>query len=327
MSEPTTLFVVGKREGGKRLDRFLHERIPGLSRTRIQRAIRERVRLSWGVRARPSTPVRPGGQVHIDHTPLAETLLEIELKILDHGPGWLAVDKPTGIPVHPVNTVRENSVIRILRRQEGREALRLAHRLDRETTGVLLVAEDGPSASRMACAFMHGEVRKEYLALVCGVVEADEGRVDLSIGAASDSAVFVRQAAGHGRPALTVWRVECRFADRTLLRLFPETGRRHQLRVHLEAIGHPILGDILYGRPDRDYLDLVSGAGDARRSEGGPRRQLLHCARIVCPAPSGDGVLDVGSPLPADFGIDPDRSRGPLAPRAAWCHNGTKEAD
>jgi 23S rRNA pseudouridine1911/1915/1917 synthase len=190
-----------------------------------------------------------------------------------------------------------------LRRQVGRELLRLVHRLDRETTGVLLVAEDGPSASLMARAFMHGEVHKEYLALVRGVVESDSGRVDLPIGDAADSKVFVRLEAGHGRPALTEWRVERRFADRTLLRLFPETGRRHQLRVHLAAIGHPILGDILYGRPDRDYLDLVRGVGDARHGESGPRRQLLHCARIVCPAPSGDGEIDVAAPIPPDFGL------------------------
>jgi 23S rRNA pseudouridine1911/1915/1917 synthase len=306
VSEPTTAFVVGKREGGKRLDQFLHDRIPGLSRTRIQRAIRERVRLSWGVRPRPSTPVRPGGQVHIGYTPLAETLLEIELTILACGPGWLAVDKPSGIPVHPVNTVRENSLIRILRRQEEREPLRLAHRLDRETTGALLIAEDGASASPMAQAFMNGQVHKEYLALVRGVVGADSGRVDLPIGDSADSEVFVRLEAGHGRSALTTWRVERRFADRTLLRLFPETGRRHQLRVHLEAIGHPILGDILYGRPDRDYLDLVRGVRDARHGEGGPRRQLLHCARIVCPAPTGEGKIDVSAPLPPDFGLRGD---------------------
>ena len=119
MSEPTTTFVVGKREGGKRLDQFLHERIPGLSRTRIQQAIRERVTLSWGVKARPATPVRPDGEVRIGWTPLPETLLEIHIPILARGRGWLAVDKPPGIPVHPVNKVRENSLIRILRRQEG----------------------------------------------------------------------------------------------------------------------------------------------------------------------------------------------------------------
>jgi len=135
MSEPRTVFGVGERDRGKRLDRFLHEHIPGISRARVQRAIEERVTLSWGVRARASTPVRPGGVVEVGYTPIVEELLDVPIPVLARGDGWLAVDEPSGIPVHPVNTVRENTIIRMLRRQEGIEGLRLAHRLDRETTG------------------------------------------------------------------------------------------------------------------------------------------------------------------------------------------------
>jgi 23S rRNA pseudouridine1911/1915/1917 synthase len=301
MSEPTTRFVVGRREGGKRLDQFLHERIPGLSRTRIQQAIRERVALSWGVRARPSTPVRAGGEIRIGYTPLPETLLDIRIAILARGRGWLAVDKPPGIPVHPVNKVRENSLIRILRRQEGREELRLVHRLDSETSGVLLVAEDPATSSLLSRAFMRGRVHKEYLAMVAGELEGERGRIELPIGDAVDSAVFLKLEAGHGKPALTDWRVERRFRGRTLLRLYPRTGRRHQLRVHLAAIGHPVLGDILYGRPEGDYLRMVRGEGDARREGGGPRRQLLHCALMRFPDPEGEGMLEVAATLPEDF--------------------------
>ena len=166
MAEPRTRFVVGTREGGKRLDQFLHERIPGLSRTRIQRTIRERVSLSWGVRPRAATPVRPGGEVVIAYTPPEEQLLDITIPVLERGSGWLAVDKPPTLPVHPVNRIRENSLIRLLRRQEHDEGLRLAHRLDRETSGVLLVAADVQASSRLGTAFLEGRVRKEYLALV-----------------------------------------------------------------------------------------------------------------------------------------------------------------
>ena len=302
MSEPTTEFVVGKREGGKRLDHFLHERIPGLSRTRIQQAIRERVTLSWGVSARCSTPVRPGGEVRIGYTPIAETLLEIELPILAEGEGWLAVNKPAGIPVHPVNKVRENSLIRILRRQRGDEQLRLAHRLDRETSGVLLVACEAASASVLAQAFMRGGVHKEYLALVAGEVAEASGRIDLPIGDATASRVYTRREAGHGQAAGTAWTVERRWPDRTLLRVTLETGRRHQIRVHLAAIGHPILGDLLYGRPDDDYLMLVAEGRDVRRESDGPKRQLLHCARLVFDDPSGRQV-EVTAPLPDDFPV------------------------
>ena len=302
MSEPQTLFGVGERDRGKRLDHFLHERIPGLSRARIQRAIEERVTLSWGERARSATPVRPGGSVQVGHTPILEDVRDVPLPILARGAGWLAVDKPSGIVVHPVDTVRENSLIRMLRRQEGAPTLRLAHRLDRETTGVLLVAEDAKTASALSTAFERGHVHKEYLAIVGGEIAADDGTIQLPIGEDDGRRVFVRrEVKDQGERAVTRWRVERRLAGATLLRLFPETGRRHQLRVHLAALGHPILGDILYGRPDADYIDLVKGTRDARRDDGGPARQLLHCARLTFPDPAGTTSVVVAAPLPADF--------------------------
>jgi 23S rRNA pseudouridine1911/1915/1917 synthase len=303
VSEPTTVFVVGRRDGSKRLDRFLQEKIPGLSRARIQQAIHERVTLSWGVRPRSSTPVRPGGEVRVGYTPLPETLLAIDIPVLARGRGWLAVDKPSGIPVHPVNKIRENSLIRMLRRQEGDEQLRLVHRLDRETSGVLLIAEDSETASRLARGWTDGRVEKEYLAMVRGVPGAAEGTIDLPVGAAEGSAVYVRCAAGRGKPALTRWTVERRFEDRALLRVAIETGRRHQIRVHLAAIGHPILGDILYGRSDAAYLELVREGRDVRIEEGGPRRQLLHCARLVFDDPATAERTEVTAPLPRDFEV------------------------
>lgn len=298
MSEPRTVFGVGERDRGKRLDRFLHEHIPGISRARIQRAIEERVTLSWGVQPRASTPVRPGGEVHVGYTPIEEEIVEVPIPVIARGDGWLAVDKPAGMPVHPVNSVRENSLIRMLRRQEGIEGLRLTHRLDRETTGVLLIAENAATASVLSTAFERGRVEKDYLAIVAGVVGDEEGVIDLPIGEAAGSRVFVRRAVVEGgERALTRWRVERPMGAATLLRLFPETGRRHQLRVHLEAIGHPILGDALYGKDDREYLDLVSGTCDARIDRGEPRRQLLHCARLAW------GTTEVAAPVPPDFSL------------------------
>jgi 23S rRNA pseudouridine1911/1915/1917 synthase len=301
MSEPTTEYVVGKREGGKRLDHYLHERIPRLSRNRIQKMIRERVSLSWSASVRPSTTLRAGGLITIGFMPLDETPLEIDLPILDSGSGWLAVNKPAGIVVHPVSKVFENSLIRMLRRQEGREGLRLVHRLDRETSGVLLIAEDSETARCLSQAFVHGEVHKEYLAIVAGVVKDDAGRIELAVGKDEHATIYVKQAAGVGQPSLTEWSVERRYADRTLMRLYPHTGRRHQLRVHMNAIGHPVLGDAMYGVPEAIYLDMVSGDGELRRAAGGPQRQLLHCARMVFPDPAGKDKLAVTAPLPEAF--------------------------
>lgn len=297
MSEPRTRFVVGGREAGRRLDRFLQEQLPRWSRTRIQRTIRERVRLSWGVDARPATPVRAGGEITIDWQPPEERLLETTIPLLAEGPGWLAVDKPPGIPVHPVNREFENTIVRMLRRQRGEERLSLAHRLDRDTSGVLLLSRDAEHASRLQRAFLDERVHKEYLAVVRGVPAQREGEIDLAIGEDDASRVHTRRTVREdGQPALTRWRLEQSVGDRALLRLFPRSGRRHQLRVHLEAIGHPILGDLLYGRDDAAYLRVVAGEGDARLEEGGARRQLLHCARLVLPE-----LPELEAPLPADF--------------------------
>ena len=320
MSEPATRFAVGPKDRGKRLDRFLHERIPGLSRTRIQRAIEERVTLSWGVSPRAATPVMPGGEVAVAPRRTDETPLDLHLPILARGGDWLAVDKPSGIPVHPVHRVLENSLIRILRRQEGDAGLRLAHRLDAETSGVLLVCRTPATARVLSLAFHRGEVQKEYLAIVAGVVRGAEGTIALPIGDAIGSRVFERRESGHGQPSRTDWWVEQRMADRTLLRVFPRTGRRHQIRVHLAAIGHPILGDLLYGRPDDDYLSRLRGGGDPRRLDCGPTRHMLHCARLEFADPEGGGQLSVEAPLPPDLGerlVDPTGSVDPVGPCSA----------
>ena len=305
MSEPPTTFLVGKRDAGKRLDRFLGEKIPGLSRTRIQQAIHERVSLSWDVAARPSTTVRTGGEVYIAYRELNETLLEIEIPVIARGAGWLCVDKPAKVPVHPVNKVLENSLIRMLRRQEGDPALRLTHRLDAETTGALVVAADTERARHLSRSFYKDLVHKEYLAWVAGEVQSERGQIDLPIGDHPDSKVYVRLRAAEGmdKPSSTRWVVERREDERTLLRLFPKTGRRHQLRVHLEAIGHPILGDPLYGRPDADYLARVRGEPDPRLEEDGPQRLMLHCARMTFPDPNGTGIVEVDAVLPEDMDL------------------------
>ena len=301
MSEPRTVYGVGPRDAGKRLDQFLHERIPALSRSRIQQAIRARVTLSWGVGARPSTPVRAGGEVRIAMQPIVEEIRDVAIPVLARGDDWLAIDKPAGIPVHPVNSVKENTVIRMLRRQEGVDSLRLCHRLDRETTGVLLIAGSAAMAREIAPKFERGQVAKEYLALVEGETATDAGEVDSPIGAVQGAKVFVRRGLSEeGESAFTAWRVETRLAGRTLLRVFPRTGRRHQIRVHLAAIGHPIVGDLLYGRSDAAYLDLIRGVGDVRQAEGGAMRQMLHNARLVVTL-SDATTIDVTAPVPEDM--------------------------
>ena len=301
MSAPVSEFVVHPADHGQRLDRFLLSRIRGLSRTRIQTAIRERVHLSWSASVRPSTPVRAGGVVHLRYRQLNETLLEITLPVLARGNGWLAVNKPAGLVVHPVHRILENSLIRILRRQENDPLLRLVHRLDAETSGVLLVARDSETARSLSKGFFRREIGKHYLAIVDGVIEPSRIRFDRPIGKAEQSEIFDRQAAGTGRPAVTHLRVIRRFGDRTLVRLQPTSGRRHQLRVHLADAGYPILGDLLYAYPESAYLGRIRGKGDPRADGDRARRQMLHSAGLCFQDPATGLVCRVRAPLPTDF--------------------------
>ena len=302
MSDPILEFVVGPKDRGKRLDKFLSERIPGLSRTRIQNVIEQRVTLSWPVDPRPARAVQPGGVVRIEPRPSIEVVRSYNIPVLQRGDGWLAVEKPAGVLVHPVRDVVENSLIRTLRRQESDPALRLVHRLDGETSGVMIVARSRETAAHFAGAFERGEVHKEYLAWVRGTVDGEQGTIEGAIGKAEGSSIFVRQAvvATGGKIAVTGWKVEERRTNTTFLRLFPSQGRRHQLRVHLESIGHPIVGDVMYGRPDEDYLDWIADIRDPRKEAGEPSRHLLHCACLRVTAPEG-GELDLISEPPGEF--------------------------
>ena len=196
--------------------------------------------------------------------------------------------------------------------EEGLEVVaegRLVNRLDRETSGVLLLCETADVAARLGRAFERGAVDKEYVAVVRGEVAGDAGSIDLPIGPARASRVRVRLEAGHGKPARTDWTVLGRPAGRTVLRLVPRSGRRHQIRVHLEAIGHPVLGDPLYGRPDDDYLRMAAGE---RVERFGVARQMLHCARLRFPDPAGPAYVSVAAPLPDDLraaaGLTPPRA-------------------
>jgi len=301
LGEGDTVYSVGPADRGKRLDRFLAGRIPSVSRAYLQQAIWTRVALSWGAEPKPSTRVRPGGFVRVGFPALAEEPLEVAVPVLGRGVGWLAVDKPAGLPVHPVNRARANTLLAVLARQEGREGLRLVHRLDRETSGVLLVAEDREAARFLSAEFARGGIRKEYLAVVRGVIQDDHGEIDTPIADSRTSRVSVRrEAAGGGQLALTRWQVVRRHPDRTLVLLHPVTGRRHQIRVHLAAIGHSILGDLLYGRSDEAVLGFLREGRDPRETEGLPQRHLLHCARLAFRTPEGR-EQEVTSPLPPDF--------------------------
>ena len=280
-------------DAGKRLDRFLHERLPQYSRSRLQAWIRAGQVLVDGVPARASFPLRADASVEatpLDPPPLAAAPEEIPINILYEDDDVVAIDKPAGMVVHAGAGVHSGTLVNALLHRFARLSgmggeLRpgIVHRLDRYTSGVLLVAKNDAAHRALAAQFSGRTIEKIYLALVRGRMARDTGRVERPI--ARDPVHRTRMTArlGRGRAAWSEYRVLRRFQAFTLLEVRIGTGRTHQIRVHLSSIGHPVAGDTLYG------------------AAAGPRRYFLHSHRITFARPSDGHPVTVTSPLPEDL--------------------------
>ncbi len=217
----------------------------------------------------------------------------------------LVVDKPSHLPMHADGPFVRATLIHRLRERRGEPTLGLVHRLDRETSGVCVLARTAAARASLHRQFEHGEVAKVYHAVVAGH-PPDAFVVDGAIGRARASTVALRRAVGElavdPRPASTRFTAVARGAVATLVRCEPLTGRTHQIRVHLEHAGFPILGDKLYGRSDEQYLAFVravKSANDSRRvADGGPDRQLLHAAALAFEHPTAGAVRFVAPDPP-----------------------------
>ncbi len=317
---------VGTPEHGQRLDTFLAARISWRSRTGVQGLIQEgcvEIRPHKDPQQAPVGGLREGlklrvGQEVVVRVPAPrDPPLEAyaagtgePLSILFEDDWLLGVDKPPGVSVHPSKGHLTGSLIHRIHeawRAAGArgEVPHLCHRLDRDTSGVVLAAKDLLARSRLGRQFERRRVEKTYLAVVAGVVPGEEGKIDLPLGHALTSPVRLKMAVRHdaaAQPACTMWRVVRRLAGRTLLELRPRTGRQHQLRVHLAAIGHPILGDKLYLGGEEVFLRALNGAltAEDRRLLVHPR-QALHAFRLVFEHPYTGRRTTLEAPLAPDL--------------------------
>ena len=305
MSDPlANRYVVSEFYRSYRLDRYIQAMIPKLSRSKIQTAIRTRVRVSWHPRARASMPVLPGGEVTILFPDIVEPEIAALPRIVFEDDAILVVDKPAGLLVHPTHSCRLNSLIHLLRADRPEIPLSLAHRLDRDTSGLILLSRTVEAARTLAGLFERREIGKTYLAIVHGRITPPSGRIDASLGVSQHlQVIFKRSVDGRGaQRAVTDYRVLVAGDDLSLLELTPHTGRRHQLRAHLAAIGHPIAGDKLYGLSSRDYLKHLRGRlGEAAHRAMLADRQLLHAHRLHFAHPRSGLPVEFLSHMPEDM--------------------------
>jgi 23S rRNA pseudouridine1911/1915/1917 synthase len=278
---------------GERLDRFVGGHCPGLSRTHAQKLIADGLVTVNGEAAKAGLKLNAGDNVKVVVPPEAPSSLApeaIPLNVIYEDADLLVVDKPPGLTVHPApghpGHTLVNAVLALYPAlPEGGDALRpgIVHRLDKDTSGLILVAKNRAAQADLAGQFKSRTVDKYYLVLVKGHLTPEEGVIEAAIG--RDPANRQRMAVvSRGREARTAYRVVRYVGGCSLLEIKPETGRTHQIRVHLAAIGYPVVGDAAYGVRS-PHLS----------------RQFLHASRINFRLPSGGERVEFESPLPPDL--------------------------
>jgi len=262
-------FVVENECHGWRLDRFLQKRIRRMSRNRIQRVIEGDCDVE-GRAARSGMRVFSGQRVSFRRPAPPEPEVPRDFRVVLADPSFYVIDKPAGLPIHPTGRYHFSTLTAVMRERFPDESLQVAHRLDRETSGLLLVARTWQAASVLKSAFQKRLIRKRYLAIAHGHLEQEQLVLEQPIGPAGSLVrvrMAVRSLAEGGLPSRTDVQVLERSQKYSLLECRPFTGRQHQIRVHLDAIGHPIVGDKLY--PDEGvFLRWIARGGGIEEAEG-----------------------------------------------------------
>ena len=305
--------VVPPELAGLRLDHFLKTQIARLSRTKIQQIIDAQLTRADGSAAKAATNVVAGDRFVIRRPAPPEPPCPRTFGVLVDDPRLLVIDKPAGLPVHASAKFYFNTLTRVLgERYPDEPEMQICHRIDRETSGCLVVARDRAAAATIKQAFATKDgVDKQYLAVVHGQPPwpddgAAEHTIDLPLRVAQPGdptrLTHVRMLAGPGGlPAITRVRVERRTAEHALVRCTLVTGRQHQIRAHLAAVGFPIVGDKLYTHGDDAFLRYCNDGlvPELARLFVLPRH-ALHAACVEFPRPDG-GTVTAEAPLPADL--------------------------
>jgi 23S rRNA pseudouridine1911/1915/1917 synthase len=298
-------FVVEPNYDGWRLDRYLCHKIRRLSRAKVQRIIQRSLVSETKLKA--STLVRPGLRFVLRRRAQEEPETPTDLPEVFRDDWLLVLDKPAGLPIHPTARYHKGTLVTLVRERYGDDYAYPVHRLDRETSGLLVCGRTPEVCAALMRSFMRSDVHKEYLAISEGWPEREEFQVDAPIAEGTELVrIAVRIDPEVGKPARTRFAVAERFERQgerfSLLRAYPETGRQHQIRIHLQVAGFPIVGDKMYG-PDARYFDRFSRheLDDEAWARLRLRRHALHATRIRFPHPETRMEVDLRSPLPADL--------------------------
>ena len=290
---------IGEKEVGQRVDRYIVSVLDNISRAAVQQLIADGKILVNGRISKPGYILRAGDEVRILQD-IAESPISIAkprlipLDIVYEDEDLLVVNKAAGMVVHPAPGHTDDTLVNALLARypdlQGVEGLRpgIVHRLDKDTSGLIIVAKNVRTQAALIEQMKRHQIVKRYLALVEGVVSLDHGSIDAPIGRDPRHRQRMAVMATGGREARTHFRVLERFHQHTLLLLELETGRTHQIRVHLKAIGHPVVGDPVYGSGNtRGNLSL--------------KRQFLHAYQLTFAHPSTGKILELEAPLPEDL--------------------------
>ncbi|HET6170778.1 MAG TPA: RluA family pseudouridine synthase, partial [Terracidiphilus sp.] len=328
MDEPRNL-EVPPEAAGQRLDHFITTQLEGVSRSRVQLLLDQGDVLVNGAQAKPSLKLRGGEQIVITGephpAPLRATAQDIPLEVVYEDKHFAVVNKPAGMMVHAgagetedarnKNTLVNALLFRFKALSSTGGDLRpgIVHRLDKETSGLIIVAKSDAAHLKLGELFSSRQIRKTYIALVHGKVEREKGSITAAVS--RDPLRRTRMTtrpAENSRTAIShyevVQRVDSRFGKFTLVRVRIETGRTHQIRVHMASLGHPVVGDSLYGAHGQltDQAALQASSSRANRRKNAPERlklgrNFLHAARLEFTHPFTGKPLELEAPLPSEL--------------------------
>jgi 23S rRNA pseudouridine1911/1915/1917 synthase len=311
-------FTVTPEQAGRRLDVFLASALPSYSRATVRRAIDAQLVRVDGAIAKPSLRLKPLSEVYVSRIDVPRegpAPQAIPLSILYEDDAIVVVDKPAGMIVHPAKGHWEGTLASALAHHFGELSERggptrpgIVHRLDRDTSGAIVVAKNDQAHDALAAQFKARTVSKEYLAIVVGAPDRDQDVIDEPIGAhpTQREKKAIRRHDENARPAVTHYQVIERFRGFALVCARPKTGRTHQIRLHLAHIGHPVLCDRLYGgRAQLTELELIPRGQLTHDAPDMERvllsRQALHAHRLAFNHPTTGERLQFEAPLPTDF--------------------------